>query len=394
MKSQYFTEDHQLFRESVRQFFDKEVVPNIDKWEEERQIPKSIFQKMGEQGYLGLMYPEEFGGTGTDFWYSVVFLEELAKTGLAGFSTAVSVHQYMATNHIYKAGSYELKKNYLEPAIKGEKVGALGISEPVAGSDVANILTRAEKQGDYYVINGSKTFISNGTYGDFITLACKTSQHGISLIVVDLDSPGVTKTKLKKMGWHSSDTAEISFDNVKVPVGNLIGQENMGFYYLMESLQLERLVAACMAVPGAQATVDLTVKYIHERQTFGRPLAKYQVIRHTLADLLTEIEMARQMVYNTCWLFTHGENVVKECSMAKLYTSELANKTADKCLQFFGGYGYMEDFPICRTYRDVRVGTIAGGSSEIMREIIAKVTLDGVNFNPVYNNGAKAKAEV
>lgn len=384
MKSQYFNAEHQLFRESLRQFFDKEVAPYSNEWEEKRQIPKEIMLKMGEQGYLGLNFPEEYGGINADLWYSVIFLEELARTALAGFSTMVSVHQFMAINHIFKAGSPSLKEQYLVPAIQGKKLAALGISEPVAGSDVSAILTKAEKQGDNYIINGSKTFITNGAYGDFITLACKTSANALSLIIVDLESEGVSRTKLKKMGWHSSDTAEISFDNVKVPVANLIGKEGMGFYYLMESLQLERLVAAIMAVVGAEHTIDLTIKYLHERETFGKKLAKYQVIRHTLADLLTEVEMAKQMVYNTCWLFTQGETVVKECSMAKLYASELANKVADKCLQYFGGYGYMEDFPICRIYRDVRVGTIAGGTSEIMREIIAKIAIDGVSFGAVY----------
>ncbi|WP_027000460.1 acyl-CoA dehydrogenase family protein [Eisenibacter elegans] len=393
MKSQYFTEEHELFRQSVRQFFDKEVVPNADKWEQERRIPKEIFQKMGEQGYLGINFSEEFGGINADFWYSVVFLEELGRTNLAGFTTAVSVHQYMAINHIAEVGSYELKQQYLAPAIRGEKVAALGITEPGTGSDVANITTKAERDGDHYVINGSKTFISNGTYGDFITLACKTAPQmgmgGISLIVVDLDAPGVTRTKLNKMGWHSSDTAEISFDNVRVPLSNIIGQENMGFYYLMGSLQLERLVAAIMAVPGAQGIVDHTLQYLHERQAFNRPLAKFQVIRHTIAELSTEIEMARQMVYNSCWLHSEGEVIVKEASMAKLYASELVNRTVDRCLQFFGGYGYMEDYPICRMYRDARVGTIAGGTSEIMKEIISKVVIDGVKFGAVYQGNNK-----
>ncbi len=396
MKSQYFTEDHKIFRESLRQFFEKEVIPHLDSWEEERRIPREIFKRMGELGYLGINFPEDFGGMEADFWYTVVFLEEISKIGNAGFSSAVSVHEYMAINHIERAGTPELKQQYLVPAIKGEKVAALGVSEPSGGSDVAAMLTKAEKDGDFYVINGSKTFITNGTYGDFITLACKTNPQaaagGISLIVVDLNSPGVTRTKLNKMGWHSSDTAEISFDNVRVPVTNLIGRENAGFYYIMESFQLERLVASVMAVAGAQAVIDMTLRYIHERETFNRKLAKYQVIRHAMADLLTEVEMARQMVYNTCWLHTQGEVVVKEVSMAKLFTSELANKVTDKCLQFFGGYGYMEDYPICRAYRDVRVGTIAGGASEIMREIIAKMAVDDVKFAPVYNNTQKAEA--
>jgi acyl-CoA dehydrogenase len=388
MKSLYFKEEHHIFRNSVRQFIEKEVTPNTEKWEEACKIPKEIFKKMGDLGYLGINFSEDVGGTGADFWYSVVFLEELARCGMGGFTSAVSVHQFMAINHIERAGNNELKAKYLEPAIRGEKVAALGVSEPGAGSDVSALRTKAVKEGDFYVINGSKTFITNGTYGDFITLAVSTNPEaktgGISLMVVDLNAEGVSRTKLKKMGWHSSDTAEISFDNVKIPVSHLIGVENMGFYYIMASFQLERLVAGIMAVSSSQWILDLTIKYLHEREAFGRKIAKYQAIRHTIAELATEIEMARQTVYHTCWLHSEGETVVKECSMIKLYAAELANKVVDKCLQFFGGYGYMEDFPICRAYRDARVGTIAGGTSEIMKEIIAKMLIDEVAFKPVY----------
>lgn len=388
--SLYFREEHELFRQSVRQFIEREVVPHTEEWETARRIPISIFQRMGELGYLGLPFAEEFGGVNADFWYSVVFLEELARCGMGGFTTAVSVHEYMAINHIAKAGSYELKQRYLRPAITGEKVAALAITEPDAGSDVSAIRTTALRTdaGDAFVVNGTKTFISNGTYGDFVTLVVKTKpeagQGGISLLVADLDSPGITRTKLNKIGWHSSDTAEIRFDDVQVPVSNLIGQENMGFYYLMESLQLERLVAAVMAVSGAQLALDWTLNYLNEREAFGKKIGKFQAIRHKIADVATEIEMARQFVYHTCWLFTQGEVVVKECSMAKLTTSEMQKRVVDTCLQFFGGYGYMEDYPIARAYRDVRVGTIAGGSSEIMREIIAKIVIDAVAYKPVY----------
>lgn len=388
MTSQYFNQDHQLFRQSVRQFIEKEVVPNADKWETERQIPKSIFQKMGDLGYLGINFSEEYGGTNADLWYSVVFLEEIARSTMGGFSTAVSVHQYMAINHIAKIGSPFLKEKYLVPAIAGEKIAALGISEPNAGSDVSAILTTAVRDGDDYVINGSKTFITNGTYGDFITLTCKTNTsagaNGVSLIVVDLNAEGISRTKLNKMGWHSSDTAEISFDNVRVPVTHLIGQENAGFYYLMESLQLERLVASVMAVAGSELSLELTIQYLHERETFGRPIAKYQAIRHKIAEMATEVDIAREFVYSTCWKFTQGEVMVKECSMAKLFTSELAKRVADGCLQFFGGFGYIEDYPICRIYRDARVGTIAGGTSEIMKEIISKIVVDGAAYQKVY----------
>ena len=388
MSSQYFNQDHQLFRQSVRQFIEKEVIPNASTWESERQIPKSIFQKMGDLGYLGINFSEDYGGTNVDLWYSVVFLEEIARSTMGGFSTAVSVHQYMAINHIAKIGSSFLKEKYLIPAIAGEKIAALGISEPNAGSDVSAILTTAVRDGDEYVINGSKTFITNGTYGDFITLTCKTNTsagaNGVSLIVVDLNAEGISRTKLNKMGWHSSDTAEISFDNVRVPVTHLIGQENAGFYYLMESLQLERLVAAIMAVAGSELSLELTIQYLHERETFGRPIAKYQAIRHKIAEMATEVAVAREFVYSTCWKFTQGEVMVKECSMAKLFTSELAKRVADGCLQFFGGFGYIEDYPICRIYRDARVGTIAGGTSEIMKEIISKIVVDGAAYQKVY----------
>jgi acyl-CoA dehydrogenase len=388
MSSQYFNQDHQLFRQSVRQFIEKEVIPNASTWETERQIPKSIFQKMGDLGYLGINFSEEYGGTNADLWYSVVFLEEIARSTMGGFSTAVSVHQYMAINHIAKIGSPFLKEKYLVPAIAGEKIAALGISEPNAGSDVSAILTTAVRDGDEYIINGSKTFITNGTYGDFITLTCKTNTsagaNGVSLIVVDLNAEGISRTKLNKMGWHSSDTAEISFDNVRVPITHLIGQENAGFYYLMESLQLERLVASVMAVAGSELSLELTIQYLHERETFGRPIAKYQAIRHKIAEMATEVDIAREFVYSTCWKFTQGEVMVKECSMAKLFTSELAKRVADGCLQFFGGFGYIEDYPICRIYRDARVGTIAGGTSEIMKEIISKIVVDGAAYKKVY----------
>jgi acyl-CoA dehydrogenase len=386
--SLYFTDEHELFRQSVRQFIEKEVIPNTEAWETARRIPVSIFQRMGELGFLGLPFAEAYGGSEADFWFSVVFLEELARCGMGGFTTAVSVHQYMAINHIAKAGSESLKMKYLAPAIAGQKVAALAITEPDTGSDVSAIRTSARRVGEEYVISGAKTFISNGTYGDFVTLTVKTKPeagaNGISLIVVDLDSPGVSRTKLNKMGWHSSDTAEIRFDEVRVPAENLIGVENSGFYYLMESLQLERLVAGIMAVSGAAVALEWTLTYLQEREAFGKPIGKFQAIRHQIADVATEIEMARQFVYHTCWLFAQGEVVVKECSMAKLYTSEMQKRVIDTCLQYFGGYGYIEDYPICRAYRDARVGTIAGGTSEIMREIIAKIVVDAVAYKPAY----------
>jgi acyl-CoA dehydrogenase len=388
-KSLYFTEEHELFRQSVRSFVEKEVVPFADKWEEDRQIPREVYLKMGELGFLGINHSEKYGGSNNDFFYTVVLLEEIAHGGLAGFAAAHSVHQYMSTAHLCKAGSEELKQKYLPGAIDGSKWGALAVTEPGAGSDVANIRTTARREGDYYILNGQKTFITNGVYGDFVTVSAKTDPNagpaGISLIVVDQGSEGFRTNKLKKMGWHSSDTAEMFFDNVKVPVSNLIGKENQGFYYIMESFQLERLVAAISAVAGCDIVIETTLKYINEREAFGKQIKKFQAIRHTLVELITEVEACRQLTYHTCWQYENNIFAVKECSMVKMLATELGKKAADVCLQFFGGYGYMEEYPIARMYRDARVGTIVGGTTEIMKEILAKIVIDGISYESAYN---------
>ncbi|MCW5906989.1 MAG: acyl-CoA dehydrogenase family protein [Chitinophagales bacterium] len=400
--SQYFTEEHELFRQSAREFIQKEVIPNGEKWEAEELVPREVFKKMGEQGLLGINFPEQYGGTDNDFWYTVVWLEEIAKSKLAGFAAAVSVHQFMATNHILHAGSDALKAKYLPPSISGSYVGSIAISEPGAGSDVAAMRTTAKKEGDYYILNGNKTFITNGYYGNFVTVACKTDPDagmaGISLIVVDQGTPGFTTSRLKKMGWKSSDTAELFFDNVKVPAGNLVGKEGQGFFYIMESFQLERLVAAIMAVAGAELVIEMTLKYMHERSAFGKPISKFQVLRHKMVDLTTEVEITKRFVYYCCDLFARGIFCVKECSMAKLKATELGKTVADECLQMFGGYGWMSEYPIERCYRDARVGTIVGGTTEIMKEIIAKMTVDGINYESAYKNmksggGESAKSE-
>lgn len=386
-KSPYFNQDHELFRESVRNFVKKEVKPFINKWEDEKRIPKDIWLKMGENGFLGINYPELYGGVNADIFYSVAFLEELKNSGAGGFGAAVSVHQYMATAHLYKVGSDELKEKYLIPAISGHKIGGLAISEPDTGSDVSEIKTKAFKEGDFYIINGSKTFITNGVYGDFLTVAVRTGDDGaggISLIIVDTDSVGFSAKKLKKIGWYCSDTAEITFDNVKVPAKNIIGQENMGFYYIMESFQLERIVSAITSIGGAEYCIEITTKYLSERNAFNKPLAKFQIIRHSIAELASELEAAKQLTYYCAWLYQNGNADVKRCSMAKLISSELYKKVADTCLQYFGGYGYMEEYEISRIFRDARVGTIVAGTSEIMKEIISKLIIDNVNYKSVY----------
>ena len=312
----------------------------------------------------------------------------MARSGSAGFAAAHGVHQYMSTAHLAKAGSDDLKEKYLTGAIDGTMIGGLAVTEPGAGSDVANIRTTAKKDGDHYIINGQKTFITNGVYGDFVTVACKTNPDagasGISLIIVDQGTPGFTTNKLKKVGWRSSDTGELFFDNVKVPASNLIGQEGQGFYYIMESFQLERLVAGISAIAGCDLAIEHALKYMSEREAFGRPINKFQVLRHNIVDLATEVEAARQLTYHTTWLYDQGEMAVKECSMVKLLNTELGKKAADVCLQCFGGYGYMEEYPVARFYRDARVGTIVGGTSEIMKEILSKMIIDDVAYQSSY----------
>ncbi|MCB0507741.1 MAG: acyl-CoA dehydrogenase family protein [Bacteroidetes bacterium] len=389
MTSLYFTEEHELFRQSVRQFVEKEIKPYGDTWEKEEKISRDLFIKLGEQGFIGINHEEAYGGSKADIFYTCAYLEELAKCNYSGVCAAISVHQYMATNHIAEAGSHELKERFLKPSIEGKKVGAIAITEPFGGSDVQSMRTTAVKDGDYYILNGSKTFITNGHFCDFVVVACKTDDKagikGISLIVVERGTPGFTSSQLKKIGWHSSDTGELAFDNVKVPISNLVGKEGMGFFYIMESFQVERLVAGMLAIGGSEHCLESTLKYMNEREAFGRPIKKFQVLRHEIVQLYTELEAGKQMTYHTCWMLQNGQVPVKEASMVKLYMTELGNKIVDKCLQMFGGYGYMEDFPIARAYRDARVGTIVGGTTQIMREILSKIIIDDVRYKKVYS---------
>lgn len=381
----HFTEEHELFRTSLRQFLEKEAIPNIDQWEEDRKTPREIWKKMGDLGFLGLSYPEEYGGSNLDFFYDVVFNEELGRTNSGGFAITQQVVQYMSGPYILKYGSDALKKKFLPGIISGDLISSIGITEPGAGSDAQNIQTKAIRDGDHYIVNGSKTFITNGVYGDLIVTVVKTDPDagaaGVSLLVIEQKMEGVTATKLKKLGWHSSDTAELSFDNVRVPVENLVGEEGRGFYYLMNGLQLERLCAVPAAVTGCEKAIEVTLQYMSERQAFGRPINKFQVLRHRMAQLASEVEALKAFSYHCCKMYNDGVYDVKLCSMAKLLATELAEKVATQCLQSYGGYGFMEEYPMARMYRDVRVGTIGGGSSEIMREILAKMIIDDVNYD-------------
>lgn len=396
-QSYYFQEEHEMFRQGLKAFLDKEVKPNIDTWEEEGRIPKEIWKKFGDMGYLGLNFEEQYGGSDADFWFTVVFMEEIWKCQSGGFAITPSVISYMSAPYIAKYGSDRLKEKYLSKTIAGELVSSIAISEPGAGSDVANIQTKAIRDGDYYLVNGSKTFITNGVYGDYLVTVVKTDPskgaNGVSLLVIDRNSEGVSATKLKKLGWHASDTAELMFDNVKVPAENLIGQEGQGFFYLMGGLQLERLVGGIGAVAGCESALEYALQYMSEREAFGRPINKFQVLRHRVAQLASEIESVKYFLYHCCRLHNDGQYAVKECSMAKLLATELSDKVTYQCLQFFGGYGFMEDFKIARMFRDSRVGTIGAGTSEIMREIIAKMVIDDKQYKQAGSTTHKVAAE-
>ncbi len=380
----YFSEEHEMFRKSLRDFLKREVKPNLNKWEKDGKIPKEIWKKMGKMGFLGLSYPEKYGGGNLDFFFEVVLNEEMGRLNSGGFTITQQAVQYMSGPYILKYGSDLLKSKYLPGIISGNLISCIGITEPNTGSDVQNIQTNAIKKGDNYIVNGSKTFITNGVYGDFIVTVVKTDpaarSKGISLLVIDLDSPGITKTKIDKLGWRSSDTAELSFDNVVVPSENLVGEEGKGFYYLMNGLQLERLCFMPSSIATMEFAISESLSYMNERKAFGKSINKLQVLRHRIAQLSSEIEALKVFSYYCCNLFDKNIYDVKLCSMGKLLCTELHEKVSTQCLQFFGGNGYTEDYPMARMYRDCRVGTIGGGTSEIMRDIIAKIVIDGKDY--------------
>lgn len=380
MQSMYFTEEHQLFRESLNEFLKKEVSPHIEKWEETGTIDRFIWKKFGEMGYFGLAIPEVDGGLGLDLFYTVIFLEELQKINSGGFAAAMWAHAYLAMTHLNKNASEKLRKKYLEPSVTGEKVGCLGVSEPFGGSDVAGMRTTAIKEGDTYIINGSKTFITNGVYCDYMIVAAKTDasagNKGITIFVVDRKSKGVSANKLNKLGWRASDTAELAFDNVTVPASNILGEEGKGFTYIMEAFALERLVMGINGHARADYALEYALQYMSERETFGKKINQYQALRHRIADLHADMDMCREYNYSVAYKLDKGQYVVKEATISKLRSTKMADEVAYECLQFLGGYGYIEDYPMARLLRDSRLGPIGGGTSEILREIIAKIVID------------------
>ena len=386
MNSMYFTEEHQLFRASFRDFLQKEVVPYIEQWEKSGAIDRFIWKKFGEMGFFGINYPTQYGGMNLDLFYTVIFLEELQKVKSSGFAAAMWAHVYLAMTHLNAEGSEFIKQNYLTASISGDKIGALCITEPFGGSDVAGMRTTAVKSGDKYIINGSKTFITNGVYADYYIVAAKTQPElgnkGISVFLVDTNTPGISATKLDKLGWRASDTAEIAFDNVEIPISNLMGEPNKGFPYIMQHFASERLIMAINAHARAEYALDYTIEYMEQRQAFGTTINKFQALRHTLVEHVTEVEHCKIFNYAAMARLDKGEYVVKEATMAKLKSTKVADEAIYSCLQMLGGYGYMEEYPLARLFRDSRLGPIGGGTSEIMKEILSKMILDKQNYKP------------
>ena len=375
-----FTDDHELLRRTIRAFVEKEVAPHVDAWEEAGRIPRELWRRLGELGLLGLEFPTEYGGGGGDFLSSVVLGEEMARCRSGGVAFSVLVHTDMSSPWLTRYGTPAQKGAYLPGIIRGETVCALGITEPGVGSDMAGIRTRAVRDGDRWLLTGSKIFITNGVHGDLYFVAARTGpgtaerRHaGISMFLVERGTPGFTVSRrLDKMGMRASDTAELAFQECPVPAANLLGEEGRGFQQLAAGLQRERIMAAVLALSGAGQALEDTLGYLRERQAFDGPLAGKQALRHRVADMATEIEAARHLVYHAAARYAAGEECVTEVSMAKLFATEVANRVAYQAVQLHGGYGYMREFHVERFFRDVRLWTIASGTSEIMREIVAK----------------------
>ncbi len=376
MSDDLFTPEHEIFRQTLRQFIENELAPHAEEWEEAGEVPREVFLRMGELGYLGMRYPEKYGGGG-DLLAEAIFHEEMCRCRSGGVAADIGAHIALAMPHILVYGTEEQKQKYLVPGIKGEKIGCLAITEPDAGSDVAGIKTKAVRDGDEWVINGSKTFITNGARCDFMVLAAKTDPDkghaGISMFVVDTDNPGFSVTKrLDKLGWRASSTGELAFTDMRVPADALVGELNRGFYQIMGMFAWERITMALGAIGAAQISMEAAIAYAKERKAFGRSIISFQVIAHYFADMATQIEAGRRLVYHALKLYARGENPIKEVAMTKLFCCRVAAEVVDRCLQIYGGYGYMEEYDIARAYRDIRILPIGGGTDEIMREIISR----------------------
>lgn len=373
-----YTEEHEMFRKALRKMLDKEAYPYFERWEKERDIPRDFWLKLGENGFLCPMVSEEYGGLALDFGYSAILTEELERVG-AGLASGISLHSDIVTPYIETYGTTAQKEKWLPKSVTGEYISAIAMTEPGAGSDLAAIQTTAKKDGDFYILNGEKTFITNGIHADYVVVVCKTDPHaspvykGVSLLIVESGTPGFKRgKKLDKIGMHSADTGELIFEDVRVPAENLLGEENRGFYYLMEKLQQERLIVAIETQIEAECCLKLTVDYVKERKAFGSRIADFQNTQFKLAEMATEIDLCRTYVDSLITKHMAGQDIVKEVSMAKWWISEMAKRVVSDCLQLHGGYGYMEEYEIARRYRDIPVAAIYAGTTEIMKGIIAK----------------------
>jgi len=377
MSRSYLSEEHDIFRAALRKFLEKEAAPYYDQWEKDKQVPRSFWKKAGEQGFLCPQVDEKYGGSKTDFGYAVVLSEEFERigTGLVG----MGLHNDIVMPYIETYGTEEQKQRWLPKATTGELISAIAMTEPGTGSDLAAVRTTAIKDGDDYIVNGEKTFITNGNLADLVVVVCKTDRkadpthRGMSLLVVEEGMPGFKRgKKLNKVGQHASDTTELIFEDVRVPASNLLGEENKGFYHLMEKLQQERLMVSISSLSSAETMLEHTIDYVKQREAFGRPISKFQNTRFKLAEIKTEIELGRAFVDQLIEGHMAGKDIVTEVSMAKWWTTDLIKRVASECMQLHGGYGYMEEYEIARRYRDVAVTSIYAGTNEIMKEIIAK----------------------
>jgi alkylation response protein AidB-like acyl-CoA dehydrogenase len=371
-----FTEEHEELRRSIRAFVDREIVPHVEEWEE-TTFPDSIVARMGELGFLGLSVPETYGGQGGDYFTNLILAEEMGRSGCGGLLMGLSVHTDMVMPPLLQFGTEEQKQRWVRPGVRGEQIYSLGITEPDAGSDVAGIRTRAVRDGDEWVINGSKTFITNGHRSSMIVLVTKTDpdagHQGFTLFLVPMDSPGVIREKrLSKMGMHASDTALLAFSDVRVPDSAVLGEVGKGFHHIMWELQAERLIGAAGGVAYARYAFDKTVRYAHERHAFGRPIGQHQAIRHKIAAMATKLEAAQQLVYGTAWAYAQGHYPVREISMSKLFAAQTACEVADECVQIHGGAGYMTEYGVERVLRDLRLYRIGAGTDEILLDVIGK----------------------
>ncbi|MBE7939175.1 MULTISPECIES: acyl-CoA dehydrogenase family protein [Ramlibacter] len=371
----YDTPEHQVLRDQVAKFIAREVEPHAAAWEEQGMVPREVLRRMGEAGLFGLMYESQYGGAEGDALTNLVFAEALSQSTFGGFIITVLVHTDMASPHLHHAGNAAQKDKYLRKVIRGDLITAVGISEPGAGSDVAGIRTQAKRDGDHWVLNGTKLYITNGVHADLYFVAAKTGpgKREVSMFIVEKGTPGFSVGRaLKKTGWLSSDTAELVFDNVRIPAANLLGEEGKGFYSVMKNFQTERIALGAMAVGHCQRALELTLDYVRTRQAFGGPLWNQQTIRQRISMLDAKVRAARQFMYHCAWRVDQGHDIVQDVSMLKALTGELVNEVLQACQQFHGGMGYMRETPVERLWRDARVLAIGGGATEVMLEEVAK----------------------